>query len=74
MNKLALCVQVVECKENLHKTCLKKIFSESMTRVAIEKVSKTLPHRLLNKTVMVASGTWNGEYIQRSSHMDVARM
>jgi hypothetical protein len=74
VNKLALSMQVVECKENLHQARLEEIFSESMARVAIEKIPKTLPHGLLNETVMVASGARNSKYIQGCSHMDMARM
>jgi hypothetical protein len=74
VNKLALCMQVVECKENLHKARLEEIFSESMAWVAIEKIPKTLPHGLLDETVMVASGARNDKYIQGCSHMDMAKM
>ena len=36
MDKLALCVQVVKCKKNLHKTSLEKIFRKSMFRISKE--------------------------------------
>jgi hypothetical protein len=67
-------MQVVERKENLHEACLEEIFSKSMAWVAIEKIPETIPHRLLDETVMVASKARNGEYIQRFSHIAIVRM
>jgi hypothetical protein len=49
-------MQVIERKKNLHKTRLEEIFSESMTRVAIEKIPETIPHGFLDETVMVLDG------------------
>jgi len=44
VNQLALCMQIVEGKKNLHETCLQEILRESMIRVAIEKIPKKLSH------------------------------
>lgn len=45
-----------------------------MGGIAIEKVSKALPHRLLDQTVMVAASARDCEYVQGCSHMSVSRM
>lgn len=67
-------MQIVERKKDLHGARLQEILGESMIRVAIEKIPKTLPHGLLDEAVMVSSGTRNGKYIQGFSHMGIARM
>lgn len=74
MNKLALGVEVVERKENLHQARLKEGLGKAMSRITVKKIPKAVPHGLLNQAVMVTSWAANGECVQGRSHMGIAGM
>ena len=74
VDKLAFSVQVVKCKKYLHKTWFEEIFGKSMVGIAVQKVSETPPHRVLNETRMVAARRGNCEDIQCFPYMSMARM
>lgn len=74
MNELALGVEIIKCKEYLHKPGLEKTFRKAMLRISIQKISETLPHRLLNETVMVVAESRNAKGVQCGPHMSKARV
>lgn len=69
MNELALGVEIIKCKEYLHKAGLEKTFRKSMCRVSVQNIPETLPHRLLDETEMVVAETRNAKSIQCGPHM-----
>ena len=64
----------VDGKENLHEACFEETFGKSVSRITIEKISEAVPHWPLDKTVVITSGTRNGEQVQCHSDMGIARM
>lgn len=67
-------MEIVERLENLNKTGLEEFFGESLLRIAVEENSETLPRRLLDEAVVVASSTRDGKYPYCGPHMTIAGM
>lgn len=67
-------MEIIKCEKDLFKSSPEQILRKAMCWVAIEKISETLPHRLLDKTVVVISKVRNRESVQCSSHVGIPRM
>src|SRR3954464_15011561 len=74
MNKLTLSMQVIQSQEQLFQCAFQNLLCETAVWKPISKVSKALPHGVLNKARMITACTGYREYFQRCPDMGISRM
>jgi hypothetical protein len=72
VNELALGMQVVECVEEMLQAAFEQRLGEASCRVPLEQVFPAIPHRLLDKALMVTAGVVDSKHAQGRSHMPVS--
>lgn len=58
----------------MHKSSLQQAFCKLMGWVPVQEILEAIPHRLLDKAMVVAPKTGNGEHVDSSPHMRIATM
>lgn len=74
MDKVALCVQIVQGREQLPESNSEELFGEDTIGSSISQTPHVFPHRHLDETRVFASRTGNLEHFQGGPDVCVARM
>jgi hypothetical protein len=67
-------MQVVECVKEMLQAAFEQRLGEASRRVPLEQVFPAVPHRLLNKALMITVGVVDGKRAQGRSHVPVSRV
>lgn len=74
MCHLALGMQVVQGEEQMPQPSLEKRLYKAPAGISTKQIFQTFPHRLLDKTLMVASRPVKLEYVKHGWGMAVAKV